>query len=84
MTNGCPELEWGAQECGVQGPLYGAPALHVFLHDGMPCSVLHELVGVGVVDVVLDPPGLKWVDQGHKHEGAHNILHPEECLVCTL
>ena len=33
------------------------------------------LVGVCMVDVVLDPPWLKGVDEGGKHEGAHNILH---------
>jgi len=34
-----------------------------------------SLVGVSVVVVVLDAPGLKGVDEGHEHEGAHNVLH---------
>ena len=28
-----------------------------------------------MVDIVLDPPGLKGVDEGCKHEGAHNVLY---------
>ena len=34
----------------------------------------HSLVGVGVVVVVLDPPGLKGVDQGGKHDGPDDVL----------
>eukprot|EP00967_Tisochrysis_lutea_P060554 scaffold77463_cov18-Tisochrysis_lutea.AAC.1 len=34
----------------------------------------HALVGVGVVVVVLDAPGLVRVDEGREHDGAHNIL----------
>lgn len=34
-----------------------------------------SLVGVCMVDVVLDPPGLERVDEGGEHEGAHNVLH---------
>lgn len=34
-----------------------------------------SLVGVGVVVVVLDAPGLEGVDEGHEHERAHNVLH---------
>ena len=34
----------------------------------------YALVGVGVVVVVLDPPGLKGVDEGRKGKGAHNVL----------
>ncbi len=34
-----------------------------------------SLVGVGMVVVVLDAPGLKGVDEGHEHKGAHNVLH---------
>lgn len=34
-----------------------------------------SLVGVGVVYIVLDPPGLKGVYKGGKHEGPHNVLH---------
>ena len=33
-----------------------------------------SLVGVGVVVVVLDAPGLKGVDEGRKHDGAHDVL----------
>lgn len=33
------------------------------------------LVGVCVVDIVLDPPGLKGVYEGRKHEGANNVLN---------
>jgi hypothetical protein len=33
------------------------------------------LVGVGVMVVVLDAPGLERVDEGHEHESAHNVLH---------
>ena len=36
---------------------------------------LDILVGVGVVVVVLDSPGLKGVDEGHEGKGANNILH---------
>lgn len=32
------------------------------------------LVGVCMVDIVLDPPGLKGVDEGRKHEGTHYVL----------
>lgn len=35
----------------------------------------HSLVGVGMVVVVLDPPGLKGIDEGGKHQGAHNVLY---------
>ena len=35
----------------------------------------HSLVGVGMVHIVLDPPGLKGVYEGGKHEGPHNVLH---------
>lgn len=35
----------------------------------------HSLVGVGVVVVVLDAPGLEGVDEGRKHQGAHDVLH---------
>lgn len=44
----------------------------------MPCGARPEadaLVGVCVVVVVLDPPGLKGVDERRKHQRAHNILH---------
>ena len=34
-----------------------------------------SLVGVCVVDIVLDPPGLKGVYEGGKHEGANNVLN---------
>ena len=34
-----------------------------------------SLVGVCMMDVVLDPPGLKWVYEGSKHQSAHNVLH---------
>lgn len=35
------------------------------------------LVGVGVVLVVLDAPGLKRVEQGEEHDRAHHVLqHP--------
>ena len=34
-----------------------------------------SLVGVGMVHIVLDPPGLKRVYEGGKHEGPHNVLH---------
>lgn len=34
-----------------------------------------SLVGVCVVDVVLDPPGLEGEDEGGKHEGSHDVLH---------
>ncbi len=74
MADGRPELEGGSQESGVECTLHGTPALHVLLHDGVPCGVFDKLVGVGVVDVVLDPPWLEWVDERHKHQGAHNIL----------
>lgn len=30
---------------------------------------------MGVVVVVLDPPGLEGVYEGHEHEGSHNVLH---------
>ena len=43
----------------------------------MACSYMqqpHALVGVSVVVVVLDPPGLKGVDEGGKGNGAHNVL----------
>ena len=40
-----------------------------------PCA----LVGVGVVVVVLDPPGLKGVDEGGKGNGAHNVLQEFVC-----
>lgn len=33
------------------------------------------LVSVRVVVVVLDPPGLKGVDDRHKHESADNVFH---------
>ena len=33
------------------------------------------LVGVSMVVVVLDSPGLKGVDEGHEGKRAHNVLH---------
>ena len=33
------------------------------------------LVGVSMVVVVLDAPGLERVDEGHEHESAHDVLH---------
>lgn len=44
---------------------------------GTPVPALpknHSLVGVGMVVVVLDAPWLKGVDEGGKHEGAHDVL----------
>lgn len=35
----------------------------------------NSLVGVRVVVVVLDAPGLKGVDEGREHERAHNVLN---------
>ena len=34
-----------------------------------------SLVGVGMMDVVLDPPGLEGVYERGKHKGAHNVLY---------
>lgn len=45
------------------------------------------LVGVCMVYVVLDPPGLKGVYERSKHEGAHNVLYKlvaAECSVPTV
>ena len=39
------------------------------------CERSSSLVGVGMMDVVLDPPGLKGVYEGSKHESAHNVLY---------
>lgn len=33
-----------------------------------------SLVGLRVVLVVLDPPGLEGVDEGHEGQGTHNVL----------
>lgn len=41
----------------------------------MAALELDLLVGMGVVVVVLDSPGLKGVDEGHEGKGANNILH---------
>lgn len=41
----------------------------------MPRGVLDQLVGVRVVLVVLDAPGLKGVQQRGEHQGAHDVLH---------
>jgi hypothetical protein len=35
---------------------------------------LHSLVCLCVVLVVLDPPGLEGVDEGHEGQGAYNVL----------
>ena len=35
----------------------------------------HALVGVGVVVVVLDSPGLKGVDERHEHQCAYDVFH---------
>lgn len=40
----------------------------------LPRAGEHSLVGVGVVVVVLDPPGLEGVDQGREEDVAHNVL----------
>ena len=37
------------------------------------CS--NPLVGVCMMVVVLDPPGLKGIYEGRKHQCAHNILY---------
>lgn len=52
--------------------------LYEYLHTHSCCSLqtpVGALVGVGMVHIVLDPPGLKGVKQWHEGEGAHNILH---------
>ena len=45
----------------------------VFMQNA--CEGGSALVGVCMMNVVLDPPGLKGVYEGGKHEGAHNVLH---------
>mmetsp|Transcript_5459 Transcript_5459/g.13322 ORF Transcript_5459/g.13322 Transcript_5459/m.13322 type:complete len:300 (+) Transcript_5459:19-918(+) len=55
-------LEGRAEDKLVQDRLDPRPALHLALHHRVPRRVLHELVRVGVVVVVLDPPRLKRVD----------------------
>lgn len=46
-----------------------------FQHPCYPLDSQDSLVGVCVVDVVLDPPWLEGEDKWCKHEGAHNVLH---------
>ena len=49
-----------------KGPCHGRPRL---------AWAWGALVGVGVVVVVLDSPGLKGVDEGHEGQSAHDVLH---------
>mmetsp|Transcript_4454 Transcript_4454/g.11104 ORF Transcript_4454/g.11104 Transcript_4454/m.11104 type:complete len:488 (-) Transcript_4454:18-1481(-) len=75
VPNGGEALEGGAQDALVERALDARPLVQVLRHHRVPGSVLHQLVGVCVVVVVLDPPGLKGVDERRKHQRAHNILH---------
>ncbi len=45
------------------------------MQDPKEHSKQHALVGVGVVVIVLNSPGLEWVDEGHEHQCAHNVFH---------
>ena len=48
--------------------------LYGLVGGGWLSAKVGSLVGVGVVLVVLDAPGLEGVDQGHEHDGAHYVL----------
>jgi hypothetical protein len=49
--------------------------------------VLHLLVGMCMMLVVLNPPGLKGIDQGHECQSSHNVpqqLVLAEAAVATI
>mmetsp|Transcript_3393 Transcript_3393/g.9938 ORF Transcript_3393/g.9938 Transcript_3393/m.9938 type:complete len:432 (-) Transcript_3393:50-1345(-) len=75
VSNRRPELERRAEEGLVDRGHGRGPLGHLGPADRVPGGVLHQLVGVGVVLVVLDPPRVERVDEWHEHEGSHDVLH---------
>mmetsp|Transcript_13368 Transcript_13368/g.23670 ORF Transcript_13368/g.23670 Transcript_13368/m.23670 type:complete len:397 (-) Transcript_13368:108-1298(-) len=70
VTDRSKKLEGTSKEKLIEA----GEVLHLLLHNRVPRGVLNKLVGVGVVVVVLDAPGLERIDEGEKHNMADNIL----------